>query len=192
MTANLRSRIEPFANGEPLTNSRPVGRPPTSSDPKAATPLSAPPPSDRDGAGRFKAGCRPGPGNPFAARIASLRKALIESVGEEDVARLGKKLLDQALAGDVAAAKVLLSYLVGKPADAVDPDRISLEAWRIVLAWPTLAEVLATNGAVPPEVAAEVIRVSASEDPTKRTGSNKFTAEAALRVKRRREGEKGR
>ena len=33
---------------------------------------------------------------------------------------------DQALAGDVAADKVLLSYVVGKPAPAADPDWLGL------------------------------------------------------------------
>jgi hypothetical protein len=192
LKAKLRSRIMPFVNGKPSVNGTPVAPFPISDVPRASPTPPDPPASDRDGAGRFRAGCRPGPGNPFAKRVASLRKALLESVGEVDVARLGKKLLDQALAGDVAAAKVLLSYLVGKPADAVDPDRVALEAWRIVLAWPTLAEVLATTGAVPPEAAAEVIRISASEDPTKWQGADRSTAEAALRVKRRREKEQGR
>ena len=38
---------------------------------------------------------------------------------------------DQALAGDVAAGKVLLSYVVGKPAPAADPDWLDLDEMRL-------------------------------------------------------------
>ena len=37
---------------------------------------------------------------------------------------LGAKLYDVALAGDMAATKLLLIYAIGKPPDAVDADRL--------------------------------------------------------------------
>jgi hypothetical protein len=113
--------------------------------------------ADRNKAGQFQAGCRPGPGNPFAKRVAALRKALLEGVGEADLARVGHKLLAQALEGDVAAAKLLLSYTVGKPTEAVDPDRLALDAMRLLLSWPTVSELLAGLSGVRPEIAAEVV-----------------------------------
>ena len=53
--------------------------------------------------GRFAKGWRGGPGNPFAAKVARLRKAL----------------LAQAKTGDVAAVRELLSRCLG-PAEALD------------------------------------------------------------------------
>ena len=41
--------------------------------------------------------------------------------------------------GDVTASKVLLAYVVGKPAEAVDPGRLALEAWRLIQSRPTAA-----------------------------------------------------
>jgi hypothetical protein len=52
-------------------------------------------------------------GNPLARKAASLRAALMRSVTRADVMRLGQALLERGLAGDVAAAKVLLSYTIG-------------------------------------------------------------------------------
>lgn len=50
------------------------------------------------------------------------------AVSEEDVQELAQGLLKKAKGGDVAACKLLLSYLVGLPAapapPAPDPDRL--------------------------------------------------------------------
>ena len=40
-------------------------------------------------------------------------------------------MVDKAEAGDVAAAKLVLQYTVGKPAEAVEPDRIELDDHRL-------------------------------------------------------------
>ena len=40
-------------------------------------------------------------------------------------------MLEKAKAGDVAAAKLVLQYTAGKPAEAVEPDRIELEDHRL-------------------------------------------------------------
>jgi hypothetical protein len=120
MKTQPMNRIDPFVNGNGQAH------PPTAAPPATAPPAPEPPTSGRNTAGQFQSGNKGGPGNPFAKRVANLRKALLESLGEEDVAKLGRKLLDQAMTGDVAAAKVLLSYLVGKPDKAVDPDRTEL------------------------------------------------------------------
>jgi hypothetical protein len=54
----------------------------------------------------------------------------------------------------VASAELLLKYVVGKPAKAEDPDRVDLEAWRLVQSWPWLSEFLVTIArAVNPAVA---------------------------------------
>src|SRR5205823_3604927 len=77
--------------------------------------------------GRFAPGNKGGSGNPFARQVAALRQALLDAVSPDDLAEIAKALADKAKRGDVAAAKVLLTYLVGKPAPAPDPDRLDVE-----------------------------------------------------------------
>jgi hypothetical protein len=161
---NLTPNSKPSAEGTPPVDREPTpnGTPPAP-DPKPepmpqTVPLPTEPPAkDRNAAGRFQPGCRPGPGNQFAKLTAALRKALLEAVTDTDIGRLGQKLLAQALDGDVVAAKLLLSYVVGRPGGAVDPDRLELDAVKLILAWPTASELLAGLSGVRPEVAAEII-----------------------------------
>jgi len=81
---------------------------------------------ERDGAGRFVAGNPGGPGNPYARRVARLRKVLLDAVTEDDVREVVGALVRQAKSGDVAAVRELLTRVVGKPVEALDPDRIDL------------------------------------------------------------------
>lgn len=74
----------------------------------------------RDSAGRFTVGNSGGPGNPYARRVAALRSALLDSVTEEDLRGIARSLVEQAQGGDLAAAKLLLSYVVGRPPSEVD------------------------------------------------------------------------
>ena len=83
--------------------------------------------------GRFAKGNRCGTGNPFARQVAGLRKALLNAVTEEDMQRLARKLLEQALEGNTAAAKLLLTYVLGKPTEMPDPDRLNLDDYRILI-----------------------------------------------------------
>src|SRR5262245_49502403 len=78
----------------------------------------------RDTRGRFAAGNVGGPGNPFTRRTARLRQLLVEAVSDQDLKDVIAMLVRQAKEGDVAAAKVLLSYVVGKPAEMAHPDRL--------------------------------------------------------------------
>ena len=88
---------------------------------KAATP--------RDGQGRFTIGNPGGPGNPFARKVAALRRAMLEAVGAEDIAAIMQTLMIRAKGGDVQAAKLVLAYTVGKPDKAADPDRADIDEW---------------------------------------------------------------
>jgi hypothetical protein len=74
--------------------------------------------------------------------VAARRQALLDAVAPEDVAQVAKKLLALALAGDVAAAKVLLSHVIGKPPQAVNPDRLDLDEVKLLLESPLGTEVL--------------------------------------------------
>lgn len=92
----------------------------------------------RDGRGRFAPGNPGGPGNPFARSVAALRSALLGHVDDEVVSRLVKALVEQAEAGNVAAAKLLLEYTLGKPLDSVDPDRLDAHEVATLRAGPTI------------------------------------------------------
>lgn len=72
----------------------------------------------RDSRGRFTRGNAGGPGNPHGRRTAQLRAALLGAIRPADLAAIGQSLLSAALAGDVAAAKLLLAYTIGQPGDA--------------------------------------------------------------------------
>lgn len=85
----------------------------------------------RDAGGRFAAGNPGGPGNPYARRVAALRSALLDAVTADDVREMARALLDQAKAGDAAAARLLLSYTVGPPLDAAHPDRLDADEYDV-------------------------------------------------------------
>jgi hypothetical protein len=50
-------------------------------------------------------------------------------------------------------AKFLLSYTVGRPTEAVDPDRLALDAARLLLSWPMVTEMIAGLRGIRPDVA---------------------------------------
>jgi hypothetical protein len=109
--------------------------------------------------GRFAPGNKFSRGNPFYRRQAALRQALLEEVGEDGLRKLARKLLEQALAGDVAAARTLLAYAVGKPTAAVNPDEADLDEARLIRERPSRGEVvLALLDSLPAEAVAELMR----------------------------------
>jgi hypothetical protein len=85
----------------------------------------------RDAKGRFVRNNDGGPGNPFGRRVAELRKVLLRSATEENVERLANMLMEKAFAGDLAAAKLLLLYWIGKPKEVAEPDRQDVEEWEL-------------------------------------------------------------
>jgi hypothetical protein len=87
--------------------------------------------SQRDARGRFTRNNDGGPGNPFGRRVAELRAILLRSATEENVQRLAQMLMEKAFAGDLAAAKLLLLYWVGKPKEVAEPDRMDVEEWKL-------------------------------------------------------------
>lgn len=69
----------------------------------------------RDGLGRFTKGCPGGPGNPYVRQVAQLKAALYEALSESDIAAVAQTMVKRAVEGDVAAARLVLEYAVGKP-----------------------------------------------------------------------------
>jgi hypothetical protein len=102
----------------------------TAPDPTQAlnTPAAASP--GRDANGRFAKGNPGGPGNPFARRTARLRRAFSEAVSEEDLVAVVQTITRKAKEGDLAAAKLLLAYVVGKPGPVIEPDTLDLAEFK--------------------------------------------------------------
>jgi hypothetical protein len=108
-------------------SSSPAGgeRPPTSSAPPFVNGKN----NGRDDQGRFTPGHAGGPGRPpaapanaFSRQLAENRRAFVGVLGPAQVAAIAQKILERALAGDMTAAKLALTFAVGKPAPARDPD----------------------------------------------------------------------
>ena len=77
-----------------------------------------PSPTASDGralGGRFGVGNKFSLGNPHAKRVGQLRTALYAAIASEDLGALMRALVVNAIAGDTAAAKLVLAYSVGSP-----------------------------------------------------------------------------
>jgi hypothetical protein len=66
--------------------------------------------------GRFAAGWKGGPGNPFASRCAKLRAAALEAVTADDYRAIVAAQVVKARKGDLAAAVFVRDTLLGRPA----------------------------------------------------------------------------
>jgi hypothetical protein len=119
----------------------------------------APATNGRDANGRFVQGNAGGPGNPFYRKQVEFRRAVLELFTPEDVMSLLRVMLALGRNGDVAAAKVFLEYVVGKPHKAPDPDREEHHEWQLFAEAPRLADVseLLDNG-VPADMANDATR----------------------------------
>ncbi len=80
--------------------------------------MAIPSTNGRNGSGQFATGNKYGKGNPLFGKVATLRSAALKSITPATVKGLIKSLIDQAMAGDIAAAKLILPYLIGQPATA--------------------------------------------------------------------------
>jgi hypothetical protein len=81
--------------------------------------------------------------------MAALRQAFLSVVTEQSMKELGQKLLAAALAGDWQAAKLFLPFVIGRPAAAVNPDRLDQEEWVQCLEWPELPDGFAWLRKIP-------------------------------------------
>jgi hypothetical protein len=118
----------------------------------------------RDKLGRFQPHNQGGPGNPFGRHVARNRRLILTALSDEEVLAVVRKLHEQALAGNVAASKLLLQYVAGKPADAADPDRVHHEEWKLRQEQPTVEDMVATANRCPHALA---LLVNRAADPGK-------------------------
>lgn len=70
--------------------------------------------------GRWAPGNRGGPGNPHARRMHGLRAELLEATQPSHIRAITNKLIELATGGDVGAAKLILSYSLGQPVQAIE------------------------------------------------------------------------
>ena len=80
--------------------------------------MATPSTNGRNGSGQFTTGNHHGKGNPLFGKVATLRAEALKSVTPATVKGLIKALIERAKAGDIAAAKLILPYLIGQPATA--------------------------------------------------------------------------
>jgi hypothetical protein len=126
-----------------------------------ADPAPPQPSPGREANGRFAKGNLGGPGNPFARQTAALRKQLLEAVTPQDMQDICTMLILRAKGGSVPHLKLLFSYIIGKPTDAVDPDtldRQEMEQYRQELGMEEL--VCKVGRAMTPQVACELVQVA--------------------------------
>jgi len=67
---------------------------------------------------------------------------MLDALKPEDLRAILGKMVEAAKEGDVAAARLVLAYGVGKPAPAVDPDTLDIQEWQQWQQLPVLPEVL--------------------------------------------------
>jgi hypothetical protein len=60
-----------------------------------------------------------------------MRKVFSDAVSEEDLIEVAKAMTQKAKQGDVAAARLVLSYVVGQPEPVVEPDTLNLEELKL-------------------------------------------------------------
>jgi hypothetical protein len=82
--------------------------------------------SGRETNGRFAKGNPGGPGNPHGRRVAAARRAFFD-VAEPLFPVIVRQVCEQALRGDRISQRLVIEYLLGRPAAASDPDRVDVE-----------------------------------------------------------------
>jgi hypothetical protein len=78
----------------------------------------------RQDGGRFAKGNPGGPGNPHARRVARLRSALLKAVTPADMKAIVARLVQDARAGNVQAAREVIERSLGKPVETDLLERI--------------------------------------------------------------------
>jgi hypothetical protein len=160
------------APSQPSATAAEAPKPAAPESPKTAA-------AGRDAAGKFTAGNRLGRGNPHARRMASLRQAFLSVATEERMKELGEKLYAAAAGGDWQAAKLFLLYVVGRPADAVNPDTLDLDEFQRLASAPSKSRVLLELvDSLPPGPAAELLGRARAKIPDANAAVNVLKRES--------------
>jgi len=114
---------------------------------------------------RFARGNKAGCGNPYTRRVGELRAAFLDAVTPDNIQSLAHALLAKALDGDLPAAQLFLSYAVGKPGDAINPDDADLDEWARTARRPSYMEIADVASRRAPGIAAEAARTCWTDSP---------------------------
>jgi hypothetical protein len=74
----------------------------------------------RTRSGRFGKGNTFGKGNPNLRRIHLLRNRLLQAVDGDAMTQIGTKLVEMAKSGDLDAMRVLFTFTIGRPPQAIE------------------------------------------------------------------------
>ena len=74
----------------------------------------------RDSRGLFATGNKIAAGNPMNVRMREFRTKFVNCATDADIEEIFRSLLESVRAGDTAAAKIMLEYLFGKPAQGIE------------------------------------------------------------------------
>ena len=77
-------------------------------------------PNGRDARGLFAPGNQHSKGNVGRGRMTLLRRTLVDCATPEKVKEIEAKLYSLAISGDIAAIKIWLDHLIGRPVQAVE------------------------------------------------------------------------
>ena len=115
----------------------------------------------RQANGRFAPGNAGGPGNPYYRQVAEYKKAVLAVVSIERLKRILDAIAKKAEDGDVAAAKLILQYTLGKPTTSVDPDLVDVDEWHKLqeLSRPP-REMSAVMNGVPADMASHLTNIA--------------------------------
>jgi hypothetical protein len=80
--------------------------------------------NERTPGGRFAPGNKAAVGNPHARRVARLRSALLKAVTPADMKAIVARLVQDARAGNVQAAREVIERSLGKPVETDLLERI--------------------------------------------------------------------
>src|SRR5262249_44011131 len=132
-----------------------------SSAPLPTVPNGAPAPERSTGHGangRFLKGNRCAVGRVSHGRkTAEVRAELLACVRPKTLRRIVRRLVKMAEEGDLDAAKLLLAYVLGKPADAADPDTAADREFRHLIGLTREHALLLLRQSVNPEQALEAL-----------------------------------
>jgi len=93
--------------------------------------------------------------------MAVLRCTLCRRIKPEDVEAIADVLIEKAKEGDVPAARLVLSYGIGKPTEAVNPDTLDLAEWDIYRRGPvSLDDLRGIIEGIPLDVVGPVVRAA--------------------------------
>jgi hypothetical protein len=151
----------PSANGTHHRN----GKASTPSTGRLKNGANGKPAADRDAAtGQFLKGNKGGPGrprNPWTRILVRRRAVLLATIDDDHFAGLIKRLWDNAMGGDMAAARLILEFCCGKPTAAPDMDGLDQDEWDRLTRQPTATEVMrAAEDGCDPTVAVPYVLAS--------------------------------